>query len=49
MAMAARTTVVETGSATDEPVVPDDVHIPGIFVHRVLEIEDAAPANPGEM
>jgi len=49
MAMAARTTVVETGSATDEPVVPDDVHIPGIFVHRVIEIEDAAPQNPGEM
>lgn len=49
MAMAAHTTVVETGSATDEPIVPDDVHIPGIFVNRVIEQEDAAPANPGEM
>jgi acyl CoA:acetate/3-ketoacid CoA transferase alpha subunit len=41
--------VVETGSATDAPIVPDDVHIPGIFVNRVIEQEDAAPANPGEM
>jgi 3-oxoacid CoA-transferase A subunit len=49
MAMAARTTVVETASATDDPIAPDEVHIPGIFVHRVIELEDAAPKNPGEL
>lgn len=49
MAMAARTTIVETASATDEPIAPDDVHIPGIFVHKVIELEDAAPKNPGEL
>jgi len=49
MAMAAKTTVVETGSATDAPIGADDVHIPGIFVHRVIELEDAAPKNPGEL
>ncbi len=49
MAMAARTTIVETGSATDDPIEPDNVHIPGIFVHRVIEQEDASPEHPGEL
>ena len=49
MAMAAETTIVETGSATDEPIAPDDIHIPGIFVHRVIELEDASPDHPGEL
>jgi acyl CoA:acetate/3-ketoacid CoA transferase alpha subunit len=49
MAMAAGTTIVETGRATDDPIAPDEVHIPGIFVHRVIEMEDAAPKNPGEL
>jgi len=49
MAMAAKTTVVEAGSATDEPLVADDIHIPGIFVQRVVEMENAAPKNPGEL
>ncbi|MEM9683508.1 MAG: 3-oxoacid CoA-transferase subunit A [Pseudomonadota bacterium] len=49
MAMAAETTVVETGSATDEPIDPGDAHIPGIFVHRVIELEDASPKDPGAL
>ena len=49
MAMAAETTIVETGSATDDPIAPDDIHIPGIFVHRVIELEDASPEHPGEL
>ena len=47
MAMAARTTVIETGNATDEPIEPDTIHIPGIYVHRVIELEDASPSNAG--
>lgn len=47
MAMAARTAVVETGSATDDPIEPDNIHIPGILVDRVIELEDASPSNAG--
>ena len=47
MAMAARTTVIETGSATDAPIEPDSIHIPGIYVQRVIELEDASPSNAG--
>jgi len=47
MAMGARVTVVETGNATDEPIAPDDIHIPGIYVNRVIELEDASPSDPG--
>jgi len=47
MAMAGRTTVVETDNATDEPIAPDCVHIPGIYVDRVLEHADAGPSDPG--
>lgn len=49
MAMAGRTTVVETGNATGEPIEPDGIHIPGIYVDRVIELEDATPSNPGEL
>lgn len=47
MAMAGRTTVVETGNATDEPIEPDSIHVPGIYVDRVIELEDASPSDPG--
>jgi 3-oxoacid CoA-transferase A subunit len=47
MAMAGRTTVIETGNATDEPIEPDSIHIPGIYVDRVIELEDASPSDPG--
>lgn len=47
MAMAARVTVIETDNATDEPIPPEDVHVPGIFVNRVLQHEDISPANAG--
>lgn len=49
MAMAARTTVVETGNATEAPIDPGDVHIPGIFVDRVIQLEDASPKNAGDI
>ena len=49
MAMAARCTVVETNDASDEPIGPDDVHVPGIFVDRILECEDLRPSNAGGM
>ena len=47
MAMAGRVTVVETGNASDAPIAPDSIHVPGIYVDRVLEHEDASPSNAG--
>ena len=45
MATAATTTIVECDELCDEGAIdPDDVHLPGIFVHRILEVrshEDA--------
>jgi 3-oxoacid CoA-transferase A subunit len=49
LAMAIRTTVVETDNATDEPIEPDSIHVPGIYIDRVIELEDASPSNPGEL
>jgi acyl CoA:acetate/3-ketoacid CoA transferase alpha subunit len=47
MAMAARVTVIETSDTLDEPIPPEDVHVPGIFVDRVFHCEDMSPANAG--
>lgn len=47
MAMAARTTIVETNDPGDKPIPPEDIHIPGIYVDRVLQHEDMSPANAG--
>ena len=41
MAMAARTTLVEVENPV-EPVGsldPDDIHLPGVYVSRIVEIE----------
>jgi len=40
MAMAARTTVVEVTTLSDEPLPLDTIGIPGIFVHRVIQLPD---------
>jgi len=41
MATAARTTVVEADQLVELGAIdPDDVHLPGIFVHRVVEITE---------
>ena len=47
MAMAAKTTVVETDDAGDKAIPPGDVHIPGIYVDHVFPHEDMRPANAG--
>jgi 3-oxoacid CoA-transferase subunit A len=41
MATAARTTVVEADELVDVGAIdPDDVHLPGIYVHRILEVRE---------
>ena len=41
MATAARTTVAEVDERVALGAIdPDDVHLPGIYVHRVLEVRD---------
>ena len=41
MAMSARTTIAETDELVGlGSIDPDDVHLPGIFVHRVLEVRE---------
>lgn len=41
MAMAADTTIVEADELTELGAIdPDDVHLPGIFVHRVVEVPE---------
>ena len=41
MATAARTTVVEADELVDVGAIdPDDVHLPGIYVHRIVEVRD---------
>ncbi|MBR59143.1 MAG: succinyl-CoA--3-ketoacid-CoA transferase [Myxococcales bacterium] len=41
MATAARTTIAEVDTLVDVGEIgPDDVHLPGIFVHRVVEVTD---------
>lgn len=41
MATAARTTVVEADRLLDLGALdPDDVHLPGIFVHRIVEVAE---------
>ncbi len=41
MATAAKTTIVEADELVDlGRFDPDDVHLPGIFVHRVVEVRD---------
>lgn len=41
MAMAAKTTVVEADEVVDLGAIdPDDVHLPGVFVHRVVEVTE---------
>jgi 3-oxoacid CoA-transferase subunit A len=41
MAMAARTTVAEVDQLVDLGAIdPDDVHLPGIFVHRIIEVRE---------
>lgn len=41
MATAAETTILETDELVGlGEIDPDDVHLPGIFVHRVLEVRD---------
>ncbi|MEE2688108.1 MAG: 3-oxoacid CoA-transferase subunit A [Pseudomonadota bacterium] len=47
MAMAAKTTIVETDDAGDKAIPPEDVHIPGIYVDHVFPHEDMRPANAG--
>ena len=41
MATAAKTTIVETDVlVTNGGIDPDDVHLPGIYVHRIVEVRD---------
>jgi len=41
MATAARTTVVEADRLVDNGTIdPDDVHLPGIYVHRLVEVRE---------
>lgn len=41
MATAARTTVVEADELVEIGAIdPDDVHLPGIYVHRVIEVRE---------
>jgi 3-oxoacid CoA-transferase subunit A len=41
MATAAKITVVETDSLVDNGVIdPDDVHLAGIYVHRIVEVRE---------
>jgi 3-oxoacid CoA-transferase subunit A len=47
MATAAKTTIVETDELVANGAIdPDDVHLPGLFVHRIVEVRDHA--NPFE-
>ena len=49
MAMAANTTIVETDDPGDDPIPPENIHIPGIYVDRVLKHENMSPANAGDI
>lgn len=41
MATAARTTVVEVDELVDNGAIdPDDVHLPGLYVHRLVEVRE---------
>ncbi|MDW8247471.1 MAG: CoA transferase subunit A [Sandaracinaceae bacterium] len=41
MCMAARTTIVECDELVELGAIdPDDVHLPGIFVHRIVEVRE---------
>ena len=41
MATAARTTVVEADELVDVGAIdPDDVHLPGIYVHRIVHVPE---------
>lgn len=41
MATAARTTIVETDELVDNGAIdPDDVHLPGIYVHRIVLVRE---------
>lgn len=41
MATAAKTTILETDELVELGAIdPDDVHLPGIFVHRVVEVRE---------
>jgi 3-oxoacid CoA-transferase subunit A len=41
MATAAKTTIVECDELVPLGAIdPDDVHLPGIFVHRVIEVRE---------
>ncbi len=41
MATAARTTIAEADELVELGAIdPDDVHLPGVFVHRVVEVQD---------
>ena len=43
----AKLPIVETDDPGDDPIPPEDIHIPGIYVDRVLKHEDMSPANAG--
>ena len=49
MAMAARITVVEADNVSVEPITPENVHVPGIFVDRVLQHKNVSTVNAGEI
>jgi 3-oxoacid CoA-transferase subunit A len=41
MATAATTTIVEADHVVELGAIdPDDVHLPGIFVHRIVEVRE---------
>jgi 3-oxoacid CoA-transferase subunit A len=41
MATAAKLTIVETDRIVDDGAIdPDDVHLPGIYVHRIVEVRE---------
>ncbi|MWB98890.1 CoA transferase subunit A [Agromyces seonyuensis] len=40
VAAAGRLTVVEAEEILDEPIAPDDIHTPGIFVQRLVAVAD---------
>jgi len=41
MATAAKTTIVETDALVANGAIdPDDVHLPGIYVHRIVEVRE---------
>jgi 3-oxoacid CoA-transferase subunit A len=46
--MAGRITIVEAEKIVDAGQIdPDDVHLPGIFVHRVVGLTPAQAADKG--